>query len=144
MTTKGGCVALVCGVVLSGLVGCASTGTMAGQTELTTYTIGRVSQRIVIDAKWDKPVWQKVKPVELTHVMGDRPEHMPQTQVKLLYDDQNVYVIFQVDDRYVRVVARRQDVALLPDHPAKKTGAGYRVGSRSDRGGPFAAEDYQS
>jgi len=38
--------------------------------------------------------------------MGERPKHRPRTQAKALYDDRYVYVIFRVEDRYVRAVAQ--------------------------------------
>ena len=61
------------------------------------YVVQRTNEPVTIDANWDKPVWQKVQPLELTYFMGDKPEHMPKTQAKLLYDDKNVYVIFRVE-----------------------------------------------
>jgi len=79
-----------------------------------TYQVKRLTEPMRIDGDWNKPVWQKVEPLELTHFMGDRPEHFPKTQAKLLYDDEAVYVIFRVEDRYVRAVAERhQDPVCL-------------------------------
>jgi hypothetical protein len=65
----------------------------------------RIASPPVIDADWDKSIWRGADPVLLEHYMGDRPAHFPSTQVKIAYDDQAIYVIFRVDDRYVRAVA---------------------------------------
>lgn len=59
-----------------------------------------------IDAVWDKPFWQKVAALETVHVHWPvQSEHRPPTRVKLQYDAENLYVIFQVYDRYVRAAA---------------------------------------
>lgn len=64
--------------------------------------------------------------------MGDKPKHRPVTQAKLLYDDQAVYVIFWVDDRYVRAVTSKTHGEVWQDScvefffsPANSVDAGY-------------------
>jgi hypothetical protein len=59
-----------------------------------------------INADWKKGIWETVKPLVLVNFMGERPAHFPETRVKLLYDSLNIYVIFNVRDRYVRAVAK--------------------------------------
>ena len=34
--------------------------------------------------------------------MGDKPLFTPTVQAKMMYDNENLYVIFHVNDRYVR------------------------------------------
>lgn len=58
-----------------------------------------------IDANWDKSPWQSIQPELIGKYMGQKPEHIPGTQVKIAYDDTAVYVIFRVEDRYVRAAA---------------------------------------
>ena len=70
-----------------------------------TYHVAKAAIPLTPDANWDKPAWQKIEPIELTHFMGTRPSHFPKTLTKLAYDDRFLYVIFKVDDRYVRAVA---------------------------------------
>ena len=36
--------------------------------------------------------------------MGDKPSHFPETKVKLRYDKDNIYVIFTVNDNYIKAV----------------------------------------
>ena len=38
--------------------------------------------------------------------MGEYPLHFPDTRVKLAYDDQAIYLMFRVQDRYVRAQAQ--------------------------------------
>lgn len=69
------------------------------------YQVHKLIEPMKINADWDKPQWQKAEPLEIRLFMGKEPAHQPRTQAKLLYDDNNIYVIFRVEDRYVRAVA---------------------------------------
>jgi len=69
------------------------------------YGIRRLKGSMRIDADWDKPQWRRVPSVAIEHAMGNKPGFLPKTRAKVLYDDANLYVIFRVEDRYVRAVA---------------------------------------
>lgn len=69
------------------------------------YQVRRLNQPMNIDANWSKPNWRKIKPLDIRLFMGEKPRHLPKTQAKVLYDDENIYVIFRVEDRYIRAVA---------------------------------------
>jgi len=79
------------------------------------YEIHKRTEPIVIDADWDKPQWQRTKPLDIKFFMGDTPKHLPKTKAKLLYDNDNIYVIFQVEDRYVRAVATEYHGSVWED-----------------------------
>jgi len=59
----------------------------------------------VIDANWNKEIWRQTAAIRLRHHMGTSPGHFPDTQVKMRYDKDALYVIFRVADQYVRAVA---------------------------------------
>jgi hypothetical protein len=87
---------------------------------------------ITPDAVWDKPAWSGVPAIELTQFMGARPAHFPRTQARLGYDERFVYVIFRVEDRYVRAVAPRHQGDVCRDScveffftPGEDVTAGY-------------------
>ena len=64
-----------------------------------SYTVKRCSESMSIDADWDKPVWQDVESIEVgTAHWPVQSEHLPNTQVKMQYDPENLYVIFRVQD----------------------------------------------
>ncbi len=69
------------------------------------HTVKKISTPFTIDANWDKSVWNAIPPVLIENYMGDLPEHFPKVQAKLAYDDKAVYVIFKVNDNYVRAIA---------------------------------------
>lgn len=105
-------------VVLAGLVpavamGCS--GTDSGKGLNMRYEVQRLEGPITIDADWDKPAWKKIEPLTLKLHMGDKPEHFPKVQAKLAYDDAAIYVIFRVEDQYVRAVAQKHQDAVCRD-----------------------------
>jgi hypothetical protein len=72
----------------------------------SVYNVYELKQSMKIDANWDKPQWNNVKAVDLTNYMGSMPSYKPSVHAKLMYDDNNIYVIFNVKDRYVRCITK--------------------------------------
>jgi len=87
------------------LVGFVSGNAIAQTTY--EYKVAKLNSPIVIDADWNKTAWQGVDSIKLENRMGDLPDFIPITHVKMLYDDLNVYVIFKVQDRFVRIVTNK-------------------------------------
>lgn len=69
------------------------------------YKVKKVSSAPIIDGNWDKPFWADKPVLTLGHYMGEKPAHFPNTQARLAYDKEAVYVIFKVEDQFVRAVA---------------------------------------
>ncbi len=65
---------------------------------------------------WVDPAWQHAEVLEVSHF---RPEsvatHRPVTQVRVLHDDHAIYVMFRVQDRYVRSVQTEYLGAVCTD-----------------------------
>lgn len=51
---------------------------------------------------WDDDVWRQAQPLTIDCFRFEGSDHYPQTRCKLLYDQQNIYGIFRVEDQYVR------------------------------------------
>ncbi|WP_232834822.1 carbohydrate-binding family 9-like protein [Pleomorphovibrio marinus] len=68
---------------------------------INVYHVQPLQGTMEIDAKWNKPVWSTVPAITITHIMGDKPHFMPETEAKLAYDTHYIYGIFRVKDRYV-------------------------------------------
>lgn len=70
-----------------------------------TYQIRRTHNRPSLTGDWDGPVWSKA---ETGHIQLSLPgrsfDHHPGVQFRLLYDTANLYLIFRVEDHYVRSV----------------------------------------
>ena len=48
---------------------------------------------------WDGAVWQRAQILEVNCNRPEGSDHRPRTQCRLLYDKQNLYGIFRVEDR---------------------------------------------
>lgn len=68
------------------------------------YNIKRLKHAIKIDGNWEKPEWKKVKSIEIKNFIRLEPKFRPLVQAKMMYDSENVYVIFRVQDQNVRSI----------------------------------------
>lgn len=66
--------------------------------------VTRLEKAPEIDANWDKFPWKNIRSEPIRNYMGEKPKHIPETRVKIAGDDGAIYVIFRVEDRYVRAV----------------------------------------
>jgi hypothetical protein len=73
-------------------------------TKVFIYKVHRLAGPIKIDADWSKTAWQSVKSAEIKNHMGTCPEFFPIVKSKMMYDNENLYLIFNVRDRYVRCI----------------------------------------
>ena len=103
-------ISLVAASVLAFLFGgLASMGQdhhAVGNFEKSVYEVRRLSKPILIDADWNKSEWEKTPTLVIDKYMGKIPDFKPGVEVKMMYDDENVYVIFRVKDKYVRSVVQ--------------------------------------
>ncbi len=67
------------------------------------------------DWVWNEPPWKDVPSLVIGNFMGPRPEHFPRAEVKVIYDTRALGVMFRVEDRYVRSVARNDQDAVYKD-----------------------------
>ena len=83
--------------------------------ESPVYFIARSNTSFIVDANWEKPQWKQVKPVEILNHMGERPLFSPYTEAKMMYDEEHLYIIFRVHDKYVRSVIRQFNGPVYED-----------------------------
>lgn len=69
-----------------------------------SYAVKKLKRSITIDGNWDKPQWKSVKAIHLSNYMGQIPSFRPNVYVKMMYDKDNLYLIFKVKDRFVRSI----------------------------------------
>jgi len=94
---------------------CMLTGCKSEEVEGSRYQVTRLKERPEINAVWDKAPWTGIKSLQLTHYMGDKPEHFPLTEAKIAYDDSAIYVIFRVKDKYVKAVHNKHQDPVYTD-----------------------------
>ncbi|MEX1063310.1 MAG: carbohydrate-binding family 9-like protein [Balneolaceae bacterium] len=83
--------------------------------EESVYPVSRLSQPVVIDADWDKEPWSDIQSLYLGNHMGDDPDHRPDVHAKVAYDSEAIYVIFHVQDQYVRCVVEEHHGPVWTD-----------------------------
>jgi hypothetical protein len=66
------------------------------------YEVYRIGQTMKIDGDWNKPQWEERKAVLIDNYMGSPPGYFPGVKARMMYDRENLYLIFMVRDRYVR------------------------------------------
>lgn len=86
---------------------------------MPSYTVQRATTRPALRGEWDGPAWHSVPALEITHFHERGSDHRPVTRVKVLYDDQGLYVFFQVQDRYVRCVHTEYNSSVCRDSCAE-------------------------
>ncbi len=69
------------------------------------YQVSKTSSPIEINADWNKPAWLQRPALSINQHMGEAPLHKPKVEAKLAWDDECVYVIFRVEDKYVMATA---------------------------------------
>ena len=56
-------------------------------------------------ATWDEFPWKGIPSERIRNHMGKKPDHFPKAEVKIAYNDMAVFLMFRVEDRYVRATA---------------------------------------
>jgi hypothetical protein len=59
----------------------------------TIYNVLKLAKPIKIDGDWEKTEWQKTDGVKIVNFMGQVPGFQPVVRAKMMYDDENLYVI---------------------------------------------------
>ena len=69
-----------------------------------SYLVRRATRTPALDGQWDAPPWNEADTLAVTHFHPDSSDHRPVTRARLLYDKDGLYVMFRVEDRYVRCI----------------------------------------
>lgn len=99
---------------------------------MNAYQIPKLTQTPTIDGHWQKMPWLEILALNIDHYAGAKPLHVPNVQAKLAYDDAALYVIFHVEDRFVRATAQNFQDDVFKDScvelfftPSEETSQGY-------------------
>ncbi|HAV60758.1 MAG TPA: polyhydroxyalkanoate depolymerase [Verrucomicrobiales bacterium] len=96
----------------------ASTGAEfpCPESEVARYTARRVTEPIVVDGKLDEPAWQLApsSPRFVDIISGAPTIH--DTRAMVLWDDQNLYVAFRVEEPLVRAKYTNQNDPIYYDN----------------------------
>ncbi len=79
------------------------------------YDVKKTLAAPVLNADLGKSFWESIKPATLTNVMGEAPRYLPETQAKLAYDNNNLYLSFKVKDKFTIAVATEHHQKVWED-----------------------------
>jgi hypothetical protein len=80
-----------------------------------SYTINATTSAPALSADWSAAAWSTAETAVLNNLRPESSDHRPRVAVRLLHDDQAIYGIYQVQDRYVRVVQEGYQVPVCTD-----------------------------
>ena len=95
--------------------GCETDNNKSTRNMFKKHDVFKTSKPVKLCGDWSGDSWGDVATIDVKHWMGDEPEHKPRTQAKLMYDNEYIYVIFCVEDKYVRAVANNYQDAVSQD-----------------------------
>lgn len=75
------------------------------------YLVQRAIKKPQLNGHWDDPAWTHAAVAHIDNFHPASSEHHPRTQAKIIYDDERLYVIFRVQDRYV-ICTRTENQSL--------------------------------
>ena len=79
------------------------------------YVVKRLDEAPGLDADWDQAVWRGVEPLAVKNVLGPALVAPMTVDAKVGYDDDFVYVIFRVEESYVRAVCENYQDSVCND-----------------------------
>jgi hypothetical protein len=93
------------------------------------YLVARSSVPPKLVTNWDDPTWQCAATIDIAHFHPRGSDHRPTTRARMLYDGRQLYLMFDVHDRFVRCVRTEYQSGVSrdsciefflqprPDHP---------------------------
>ena len=68
------------------------------------YQIKPVTVPVKLDAEWDAECWKNIEALRIVNARCESSNHRPQAELKMQYDSEGIYGLFQVKDYYVKSV----------------------------------------
>ena len=68
------------------------------------YTVAKARVTPELRGAWDGPAWRRVRKLSVDNFRPESSAHRPVVEAKAVHDQEAVYVVFRVQDRYVRAV----------------------------------------
>jgi hypothetical protein len=88
---------------------------IAGGTQEMTYIVRKIEGLQFGDDAWSSKAWKPAQTALVDHFHPRSSLHRPVTKAKIMHDDQNIYVAFQVEDQFVRCVNDRYQSFVYQD-----------------------------
>jgi hypothetical protein len=91
------------------------TAIAAGKTTQPVYVVRRTADAPVGTEPWKHPCWKSADLVQVRDFHPTSSDHRPVARVRMLYDNNAIYVRFHVNDRYVRCAHTKHQSVVSRD-----------------------------
>ena len=88
--------------ILSSEKSIVSAAKSANKPANKEYSVSKLKKPMKIDGNWNKVAWKNIETIKIETYMGTVSPFKPTVEAKMIYDTDNVYVIFRVKDRFVK------------------------------------------
>lgn len=101
--------------LLGFFLGCTFFGTAQTEKKLSlgeqpVFKASRTNYSIVMDGKMDEPIWTKTEARKLDYFYNlEKPDDDQQTTFRMLWDENNIYVFFELKDKYLTARETERD-----------------------------------
>lgn len=72
------------------------------------YTIRKAKQIVNLNSSFENGAWKDAENLPINIVRPESSAHHPIVNARMLYDDNGIYLRFEVQDRYVLLVIHRR------------------------------------
>lgn len=79
------------------------------------YSVFRMNGPVDFACGLDQGGWKELPVLEINQALPESTSHHPKTIAKLGYDDSNLYLLYEVDDQYVRAMETEYNTDVCVD-----------------------------
>ncbi|MEO1009946.1 MAG: carbohydrate-binding family 9-like protein [Bacteroidota bacterium] len=88
--------------------------------EQPIFSVSRTHEQITIDGRKDEVIWEKTEAGNFDHYYrAEHPDDRQQTIFRMLWDEKNLYVLFEMKDKYLTARETKRDGAPYFDDCAE-------------------------
>ncbi len=87
----------------------------AGSESGMSYKVRKLNSEMVADGNWNKRQWKKAGTLSLQNFIRERPAEFPEVRAKMMYTSENLYVIFKVNERYIKSITTQVNGPVWKD-----------------------------
>ena len=94
----------------------APTGALPGEPKIPEYVCHKVTTPITIDGLLNEPAWKRAATTGRFTSWSDKFIPRYETQVRVLWDDQHLYIAFECEDGDIEATMKERDANLWEEH----------------------------
>lgn len=88
----------------------AQSGEKLSLGEQPVFKVSRTTENIVVDGKMNEKIWNATEARAFEHFYRvDKPDDQQQTTLRMLWDEKNLYLFYQMEDKYLTARETERD-----------------------------------